>query len=154
MRPGRVQRGFALLAALATVAVVAAATTMVVERWADLAQRDREDDLLRVGAAYAHAIERYREASPGNVKAYPRELDDLTLDVRFIGGVRHLRKLYADPLQPQRPWGIVRAADGTVRGVYSTDSRAPWRRTPIVIGSVSLPAAARYSDWKFVPAAP
>jgi type II secretory pathway pseudopilin PulG len=118
--------------------------------WAEESRRDQESDLLRVGTLYAEAIGRYYKASPGSVKRFPPTLDALLEDTRFVGTVRHLRALYADPLGPGQSWGLVRAADGGIRGVYSQSEAVPLRKVPIELGSVTLPAAARYSDWQFI----
>ena len=85
------------------------------------------------------------------MKAYPPSLDSLLLDTRFVGTYRHIRRLYADPLDPSRAWGIVRAPDGGVRGVFSQSTEAPLRREPLDLGPTILSAASRYSDWHFVP---
>jgi len=119
--------------------------------WAERAQREREQDLLRVGTLYASAVESYWRASPGSARQYPKRLEDLLLDTRYVGTQRHLRRLYADPLQPNRPWGLVRDSDGRIRGVYSQDVRKPFARAAREIGNVRLPDASRYSDWLFTP---
>jgi len=145
------QRGFTYVMLLVAIALVGAALAALGPMWAEQAQREREQELLRVGELYARAIQTYRESSPGSLKRYPTTLGDLLLDTRFVGTRRHLRRLYADPLDPQRPWGLVRAADGGVAGVYSLDPRQPWRRNLLVNDVLELPAATRYDDWKFTP---
>ena len=119
-------------------------------RWADQARRERERDLVQIGSLYARAIAAYYAASPGSLKQYPLKLDDLLADSRMVGTVRHLRKLYPDPLDPSRRWGTVLGTDGRVRGVYSQSTDEPLRIESLDAGAVELPAARRYSDWKFV----
>jgi type II secretory pathway pseudopilin PulG len=145
------QQGYTYLMLLTAVALVGVALAKLGPMWADEAQREREQELLRVGGLYASAILSYHQASPGSLKRYPAELSDLLLDTRFVGTRRHLRKLYPDPLDPQRSWGLVRAPDGGVAGVYSLDTRQPWRRSALVTAVLDLPAATRYADWKFIP---
>jgi hypothetical protein len=82
---------------------------------------------------------------------YPESLDDLIVDRRFVTTTRHLRKLYADPLDPARAWGLVRAPDGGIQGIYSQDTRAPWLRTAVDLGPTTVGPAERYSDWIFMP---
>ncbi len=139
---------------MAVVAVVGIGLAAIGPMWSDAARREREQELLRVGELYAQAIEAYRAQSPGSLKRYPPELDSLTLDTRFVGTRRHIRKLYADPLQPNRPWGLVRAADGGIQGVYSLDERQPLLRSGLSLGTTQLTPAQRYSDWKFMPKEP
>jgi len=144
------QRGFTYLVVMATVAILGVGLAALGPVWADAVQREREQELLRVGELYARAIGNYRAASPGSVKRYPAELSELLQDHRFVGTRRHLRKLYPDPLNPGRSWALIRAADGGVAGVYSQDERLPFARAAQQVGVVQLPAAQRYSDWKFM----
>jgi type II secretory pathway pseudopilin PulG len=144
------QRGFTYVMVMAAVALVGLGLATLGPMWAESAQREHEQELLRVGTLYAEAIAAYRAQAPGSAKQYPHDLESLTLDNRFVGTKRHLRRLYADPLKPSRPWGLIRAADGGIRGVFSQDERAPLLRTGRDLGATVLMPATRYSDWKFV----
>ncbi len=139
---------------LAAVALVGVALAALGPMWAEQVQREREQELLRVGELYARAILSYHQSSPGSMKRYPATLADLLLDTRFVGTRRHLRQLYLDPLDPKRAWGLVRAPDGGVAGIYSQDTAQPWRRSAVVSDVLDLPAATRYADWKFAPKLP
>jgi len=140
---------------LAAVALVGVALSAVGPLWAEEAERDREEELLRVGEAYARAIASYYHAVPDGEKRFPTQLGDLLQDKRLPGTRRHLRKLYADPLAPERAWGLMRAPDGGVAGVFSQDSRQPWRRGAVESDALALmPNPVRYSDWKFAPRLP
>jgi type II secretory pathway pseudopilin PulG len=151
-RPGgRKESGFTFVGALSAVALVGIALAAIGPRWADAVRREREQDLLRVGALYAQAIASYYQAAPGNQKTYPPTLEALVLDPRFVGTKRHLRRLYGDPLNASRPWGTVAAPGGGIRGVFSVSDEMPYRQSAVGIGTVALPAAHRYSDWKFIP---
>ena len=145
------QRGFTYVTVMAVVALLGLGLAAIGPRWADQVQREREHDLLRVGGLYAEAIASYHRSSPGSLKRYPPNLENLVLDTRFVGVQRHMRRLYADPMQPGRAWGVLRAEDGGVIGVYSQDARAPLLKTSRTVGGVNLPPAQRYSDWKFLP---
>lgn len=148
---GNRQQGFTLLALLATLTTVSVGLAVAGPRWAERAQRDKEQELLKVGTLYAEAIASYHRASPGSVKRYPRQLSDLLEDSRFVGMRRHLREIYPDPLAPDKPWGLVAAPDGGIRGVYSQSTAAPQHQAPMDLGVVVLPQAQRYSDWQFAP---
>ena len=145
------QRGFTYIWAMAAVAILGLGLAAIGPTWADAARREREQDLLRIGQLYAQAIGSYYRSSPGSEKRYPPSLDALLLDTRFVGTYRHLRRLYADPLKPGQAWGVLRGADGSVRGVYSLSMDEPMRREALDLGVVVLPAARRYSEWQFVP---
>ncbi len=114
--------GFALIAALALVAVVATGLAVVGVTWQHAIQRDREQQLFRIGPLYAAALEEYYQSAPGNFKAYPLKLEDLLADVRYVGLVRHLRELYTDPIVPGVALQPVRSAAGQVIGVVSTST--------------------------------
>ena len=145
------QGGFTYLMVVALIALLGLALSVVGPRWADETQREREQELLKVGTLYAQAIKSYYEASPGSLKQYPPDLQSLLLDSRFVGVRRHIRRLYADPLQPDRPWGLVRDKDGRVTGIYSQDQRAPLRQAPLSNEWLQLGAASQYSQWVFSP---
>jgi len=152
MRPGerRAQAGFSYVAVLAMVALMGIGLAAVGPLWAEESRREREDDLLRVGQLYADAIARYYKASPGSAKRFPPSLELLLMDTRFVGTMRHLRTLYADPVGAGRPWGLVRTSDGGIRGVFSRSEAVPLRTVPVDLGTLTLAPAARYSEWQFV----
>lgn len=144
-------RGFTYVWALAAVALISVGLSVVGPLWADSARRDKEQELLRIGGLYAHAIASYYVQSPGSVKQYPERLEELLADDRFWGTKRHLRKLYPDPMDPSVPWGLVRDGHGHIRGVYSQSERKPFLQSARNLGLLRLAAAERYSDWRFAP---
>jgi type II secretory pathway pseudopilin PulG len=149
----RTQQGFAYGVVLAILALLGVALATAGTRWADRVQREREQDLLRVGQLYAQAILAYHRGSPGSDKTWPKNLEDLLLDSRMLGTVRYLRASYGDPMVPGQPFGLVHAADGSIRGVYSTSAATPFRQGPVDLGVTVLAPAQHYSDWQFIPKA-
>jgi type II secretory pathway pseudopilin PulG len=146
----RQQQGFTLIAVLVAMLMLALATTQVTTVAAQQAQREREEQLLRIGLAYQQAIGLYYENSPGTVKRWPRDIADLLEDRRFVSLQRYLRKAYADPLGAGQDWGLVRAADGGIQGVYSQSTVTPIRSAAIELPGLKLPAAQQYQQWQFV----
>ncbi len=144
------QRGFTLLAVIAAMFVLALSTQKVMSVVSQQAQREREAELLQIGAAFAQAIGSYYESSPGTIKRWPVNLKDLVDDKRFVGIRRHLRQVYLDPITLAEDWGLVRTSDGGITGVYSLSDTAPIRSGALTAGNVRLPAANRYIDWQFV----
>jgi type II secretory pathway pseudopilin PulG len=144
------QRGFTLLAVMAAMFLLALGTQKVMFVLSQQAQREREAELLQVGAAFAQAIGAYYESSPGTVKRWPANLNDLVDDKRFVGMRRHLRRVYMDPITRSEEWGLVRASDGGIEGVYSLSDASPIRSGALTVGDLRLPAASRYTDWQFV----
>ena len=153
MRPGshhRIpQRGFTYVWMLAAVAVPGVGLAALGTLWSAAAQREREDELIRIGVAYAQAIASYQRMSPGSVRQLPPSLEALVLDDRYPQPQRHLRRLYPDPIDPGRPWGLLRDPEGRIKAVHSLSGEQPWRRVAFVVDGVSLPAAGAYSDWQF-----
>ena len=137
--------------AIFAVAAFALGASVVVGQWSEQSRRAREDELLRIGDAYAKAVASYRANSAGSERPYPPSLESLLEDKPFVSAVRHLRKLYADPVSGGKEWGLIRAPDGGVAGVYSQSEMTPRRQVPVALAHARLAAASRYSDWKFSP---
>lgn len=142
------QRGFTLPLAMAGIALAALALSVAGPLWAQYEQRERERELLRVGLLYAQALAAYRDSSPGR-KELPSTLEQLVLDSRFVGTQRHLRRLYPDPMNPRRPWGLLRDAQGRINGVYSQHPKAPVAQGPVALSDRTLPPARSYAQWQF-----
>jgi type II secretory pathway pseudopilin PulG len=153
MRTGKrgvaAQRGFSYVLVLAALAIFGIGLAALGESWSSAARRDKENELLEVGAAYVQAIGNYYRRSPGAVQRFPQRLEELVEDGRFVGAVRHLRRQYADPVSRGGSWGLVRAADGGIAGVYSQSSERPLRRMAQLANGLQL-AGERYEEWKFV----
>jgi type II secretory pathway pseudopilin PulG len=144
------QHGFTLVAVLAALFLLALASQKVMSVVSQQAQREREAELLRIGAAYQAAIGAYHDQSPGSVKRWPPTLEALLDDRRFVTLQRHLRRLYADPITRTNTWGLVPAPDGGIAGVYSLSEDRPIRTGGTELAWLGLAEADRYSDWKFV----
>jgi hypothetical protein len=145
----RHERGFTYLTVLFIVAILLGGLAMVGEMWETAAKREREADLLFVGNQYRRAIARFYEGTPGGVKRYPRTLEELLKDPRQPGTQRFLRRLYPDPFGGAE-WGIVKAPDGGVAGVYSLSEEKPLKIANFKLRDAGFDGAQRYADWKFV----
>jgi hypothetical protein len=140
-----------LVTALILLAAMAAGASIVAARWSDETQRERELELLRIGNQIAAALAAYAADSAGNARSHPQELDALLEDRRAFGLQRYLRTIEADPMTGSKNWGVIRATDGGVAGIYSRAEGRPFLRVPRVLSHVDLPVVDRYSDWKFMP---
>jgi type II secretory pathway pseudopilin PulG len=153
-KPGRCtgQRGYALLMALLTVALVGLASLVPLQQHQIAQQRERERELLWVGEQYRQAIASYRAASPSGALAYPRNLQDLLQDPRFPQARRHLRRLYADPFTGRKQWTLIAApgAAGSFIGVASTAAVAPLKRHGFAPWQADFETATTVADWRFV----
>jgi len=154
MRRSRPAAGFTYLTILFVVAIMGVGLALAGEVWHTAAMREREAALLWTGAQYRRAIERYYLGGP---QQYPRELADLLKDSRKPNVERYLRRLYPDPITNSDEWGIVKAPDGGVMGVYSRSEEKPFKEAGFKPTQGDFAGAQKYSDWKFVyvsPAAP
>lgn len=155
MRAGEASRagqaGFTYIALLVVLAVTSVGLAAVGPLWAQSSHRDREEDVLRLGALYAAAIVHYHRSPCGSVRELPRSLEDLVLDTRGGCKERHLRRLYPSPWRDGSGWRPIFGAEGRVIGVYLASEKDVLRRTPIELRWLRLSAAQRYSDWQFIP---
>ena len=141
---GVVLMGLVVLLALAGLAMLRFGESAATAR-----QRERETQLLWVGQQYMQALESYYRATPGPLKHLPVTMEELVRDTRFPNPVRHLRRLYPDPLQPEVPWGILKRGNQII-GVYSRSDDAPMRRSGFPAGLESFEGATQYSAWRFL----
>jgi type II secretory pathway pseudopilin PulG len=142
-------RGVVLLGLLVLLALGGLAALHYGESAVAARQREQETQLLWTGQQFRRALESYYLATPGAAKHLPVRLDNLLRDDRFPQPVRHLRKLYADPLAPDTPWGLVRRG-GQIIGVYSQADGTPFKTTDLGTGLESVQGARSYADWRFM----
>src|SRR6266850_6003521 len=141
------QHGFAYLTILFIVAIMTAGLAVVGQVWQTAAVREREAELLHIGNEYRKGIERYYLAGP--TRQYPKNLTDLIKDPRQAGTVRHLRRLYPDPITGNPEWGLVKAPDGGFAGVYSLSEDSPLKTGGFAVRDATFEGKAKYSDWQF-----
>ncbi|MEX8504795.1 type II secretion system protein [Leptothrix ochracea] len=141
-------RGVLLLGVLVFLAVASYTTVLISQRWADERQRMAEEDLLYVGLQYRLAIESYYQRPPNGLRQLPLRLEDLVSDPRYPMPVRHIRKLYRDPLAPNQDWGLI-LLGGRIAGVYSQASGQPFRTANFDPRLPNFGTAKTYADWRF-----
>lgn len=148
--------GFAYVGVLFLVAAISVSMAVVAQNEDTLIKREKEQDWLFIGNQYQKAIKSYYNQSPNGIKTLPTKLDDLLLDNRFIAPVRHLRKLYGDPLNHQQNWTLIKNPDAQIIGVYSQSQEVllSKKNTPAVVEDLDLENVdsenPRYMDIKFV----
>ena len=148
-RPRRRDSGLVLYAVLLLLVLASLGALVGAEVWATAVKREREAQLLFVGEQYRRAIESYWRASPTDAKALPTSFDVLLQDDRFPMPVRHLRRLYPDPIDAKAGWGVVKAGNG-ILGVYSRSEDIPLKRSGFPSNLLSFEGAATYKQWRFV----
>jgi type II secretory pathway pseudopilin PulG len=144
------QDGFTYLGALFVIALLGLGLAAAGTVWKVSTQRDKERQLLWVGHQYRQAIERYYLHGPAGVRAYPRRLEDLLEDRRGPEPVRHLRRMYPDPMTPTGEWGLVFLADGQIVGVHSNSGHEPMKKAGFIARDAFFADATSYADWRFI----
>ena len=149
------EQGFALLFIFVLMAGIAVAMLMQLPRVAFETQREREELLIERGEQYQRAIGLYVK----QMKRYPQKLEDLLKDSRVPVTLRHLRRIYRDPITGGAQWGVVEAPEGGIMGVYSLSEEPPVKTGGFSKANQAFDGAEKYSDWKFtyapaVPASP
>ena len=151
----RRERGFTYWGLLFAVAVLGVATAATGQVWHFAQQREKERELLFVGHQFRQAIGRYYKQkpeysqAPGPVKRYPMTLEELLHDPRFPNLVRHLRKLYVDPMTGRAEWGIARAPDGGIMGVHSLSEETPIKIANFHDDDRQFEGKTKYNEWMF-----
>jgi len=147
------QAGFTYLTVMFVIAILLGGLAIVGETWETSARREKEAELLFIGNQYRRAIGLYYLSTPGVVKAYPRQIEDLLKDPRQPGTVRHLRKLFPDPMTG-KPFVVIKGADGGVQGVASASDVAPLKVAGFRVRDAIFEGAQKYSEWKFIHTPP
>ena len=147
------QAGFTYLTVMFIVAILLGGLAIVGETWETSARREKEAELLFIGNQYRRAIGLYYLATPGVVKTYPRQIEDLLKDPRQPGTMRHLRKLFPDPITG-KPFVYIKGADGGIQGVSSASDDAPLKVANFRVRDAIFEGAQKYSEWKFIHTPP
>lgn len=143
------EAGFTYLGLLFAIAIAGIALAGIGVLWQMESRRDKEKELLFIGEEYRTAITRYFAQSPGGVGQYPQKLEDLLLDTRFPNPVRHLRRLYRDPMMPDGEWELIRQ-QGRITGVASRSQEQPIKIAGFAPEQDDFEGAERYNAWRFV----
>ncbi len=142
--------GFTYLGILFAVALLGVSLALMGTVWKTSQQRENEKELLFIGDQFRRAIGLYYERTPGAVKHYPKSLDDLITDNRFINPQHYLRKVYRDPITNEFKWGIINSTDGGIMGVYSLSDKMPRKQNHFKANFSGFGNAKHYSEWKFL----
>lgn len=147
--------GFTYLAVLAMITAAGITLAGTGQYWRTTVIREREAELLWRGHHFRLAIDSYLKATPeGRPREYPKRLEDLLKDPRSLQPVRHIRKIYPDPMTPEGEWGILRTENGGIRGIFSRAEGKPFKTAGFPPEYAHFETAETYSDWKFVSKAP
>lgn len=149
MQTGKRERGIAYLALLIAIAIIGVGVAAAGIVWSEASQREKERELLFVGEQFRRAIQQYYESGVLD-KKYPPTLEALLEDSRFPGTRRYLRRTYRDPMSGTAQWGLLRAPDGGIMGVFSLrDDVAARKQANFSQQLAGLEDKARTSEWVF-----
>ena len=146
--------GFTYMGLLVVIFIMGAALAGTGVVFHQQARREKEKQLLFVGDQYRRAIGLYYAQTPGGAKQYPKSINDLLGDNRYVVPRRYLRRVYRDPMTNSIDWGLVNAADGGISGVFSLSEKAPIKSANFATKYESFQSAAQYAEWKFVYSPP
>lgn len=149
---GARHRGFTYLMVLLWVAISGVMLMALSRAWLLESRRERDTELIYRGEQIRDALSAYAAVpvSTGSSRA-PARLEDLLEDRRSGQVVRHLRRVWRDPITNSPNWGLLKDANGGIVGVYSLSKRLPL---------LAPEGVKRYDQWLFggdgaaVPAAP
>lgn len=143
------QRGVVLLAVLVFILLTTLAASSLVVAHVTQVQREREEQLLFIGAQYRSAIgSYYNTIPPGGGRSLPQTLDMLLNDHRFAKPIPHLRRLYPDPITGQADWQLVMENGGIV-GIRSRSGKTTLKKTNFAKGLEKFEGKDVYSEWVF-----
>ena len=140
--------GFTYIGLLIVVALMGLGLAAYGELYSHAAQREKEAELLFIGAQFREAIASYYNRSPG-AKVYPKKIDELVEDNRFPMPQHHLRRLYRDPMTDSTDWGLVEAPGGGFMGVYSRSQETPIKTGNFAGAEQAFEGAENYTKWMF-----
>lgn len=149
-RPPGDERGAALLIVLVMMVVLGLAVGIAGSSWKTISQRAREAELLWRGDQYRKAIKSYYEVKHGRGGGlYPRKLEELVKDPRSLAAVRHIRRLYPDPMTGE-DWDPVKDKSGRIIGVRSSSNLEPFKQDGFPAEYDAFTGSESYSRWEFV----
>lgn len=144
------ERGLILLVLLLAMMLAAIAAMAGAQSWATALKREREEQLMFVGDQYRMAIGHYYYASPrGGSPMLPAQLGDLLADPRFLQSVRHLRRMYPDPITGGSEWGLVKRGNG-IAGIYSLSEASPLKQSSFDSAYAGFEQRKSYREWIFI----
>jgi type II secretory pathway pseudopilin PulG len=149
-KSGSRQSGLVLLAVLIFMLLTTLGASAMVELQRTHTQRAKEAELLFVGDQFRRAIKSYYSSVPaGKSQTLPRSLEDLLEDTRFPMPVRHLRRVYPDPMTGEADWVLVQGAGG-IMGVHSRSTLSAFKKKEFPVQYRDFQDKETYAEWVFV----
>jgi len=152
------QKGFLYLGVLFIIFIISITSIRLSSSYKIEAQRERELELLFIGHQFELAIESYYNQSPDGIKDFPIKLEDLLLDKRTLIPLRHIRKIYIDPMTNSSEWGLIKNDSDGITGVFSLSEGSPIIKSSEFHkqyknefnDTTTNEDVIKYSEWKFI----
>jgi type II secretory pathway pseudopilin PulG len=142
--------GFAYLSLLIFLALLGFVSAMALQVGGLVHRRAAEEALLNIGFEYAKALSSYADQTPAGMEDQPMDLQELLLDKRLPGRVRHLRQLYPDPVKGSNEWGLkLDPETGRITGIFSLSNQTPIKISNFPFWFNSFNGKSKLSDWEF-----
>jgi type II secretory pathway pseudopilin PulG len=140
--------GFTYIALLAAIVIIGITLGSAAKSWQNVAQREKEEELLFRGNQYRLAIESYYNY--GDRHVFPNTIEVLLQDPKSTTK-KHLRKRYRDPITGE-DFELIRDMfhGDTIKGVYSKSEKTPIKQAGFPEELKDFEGKTIYSDWKFV----
>lgn len=151
VRPSaKADAGFAYLSLLIFLALLGFVSAMALQVGSLVHRRAAEEALLDVGLEYAKALSSYADKTPAGMEDQPMNLQELLLDKRLPGRVRHLRQLYPDPVTGRQEWGLELDPDTRrIIGIFSLSDQRPIKVGNFPLGFNAFTNKSKLSEWVF-----
>jgi hypothetical protein len=151
LRPSaKASLGFAYLSLLIFLALLGFVSAMALQVGSLVHRRVAEEALLDIGFEYAKALGSYADQTPVGMEDQPMNLQELLLDKRLPGRVRHLRQLYPDPVTGGQEWGLDLDPDtNRIIGIFSLSDKRPIKIDNFPLGFYAFRGKSRLNEWVF-----
>ena len=145
------QCGATYLLLLVAVALMSLVAATALSAGHSLAQRDKETELLFIGAQFRAALLSFEQSTPPGGRPRPTSLDQLLRDDRTPQPRRHLRRIFVDPITGFDEWGLVKDPASGIVGVHSLAPGRPIKQDKFEPIFEHFRGRDRYSSWIFSP---
>ena len=143
-------KGFAYVALLASMTVIALLLSSVSVNQSHQAKRERETQLLFIGEQFRNSLASYYLVSQQENDRFPKTLSQLLVDNRALKPRHHLRQIYRDPITQSYHWGLVLNTNKQIIGVYSLSNELLLKSKLPEFAVLVSDGQATYSDLKFI----
>jgi type II secretory pathway pseudopilin PulG len=142
-------KGFTYIALLVAITIIGITLGSAAKSWQNIAQRDKEEELLFRGNQYRLAIQSYVNYQGRH--QYPNSIEVLLKDERSPNGKRHLRQWYKDPMTGE-DFELVRDMlhGNNITGVHSKSDKTPIKQAEFPPELQDFTGKTKYSEWQFV----